>query len=242
MLNNIRIIMIETSHPGNIGSTARAMKTMGLTDLVLVNPLCEIDGQAVAMSCNATDVLQNCRIVNTLEEALEDRHLVFGTSARKRYLDWPLIDPREAAKRANDAVRSDMNVAVLFGRERNGLQNEELEQCHAHLFIPTNPDYTSLNLSQAVQIIAYEMRVGILGGEEYEPKDQLATPDQVQRFFDAYEEALLKMGCLDPRAPRKLMPRVKRIFQRAVLEEKEVNILRGITEQMLKLSELLEKD
>lgn len=236
MLENIRVILVETSHPGNIGSTARAMKTMGLSDLVLVNPVHEIDGQAVAMAANADDVLQNCKIVTSLDEALEGCHLVMGTSARKRYLDWPLVSPREAAEQANDTVRSDMKVAIMFGRERNGLINEELERCNVHIHIPTNPDYQSLNLSQAVQLISYEMRVAVVGADKHQPKDQLATPDQIERFFAAYEQALLQMKCLNPNAPRKLMPRLKRLFLRAQLEEIEVNILRGITEQMLKLS------
>lgn len=236
MLENIRIILIETSHPGNIGSTARAMKTMGLSDLVLVNPAHEIDGLSVAMAAHADDLLRDCKIVDSLDEALEGCHLIMGTSARKRYLDWPLITPREAAAKANDTIRSDMKVAVLFGRERNGLINTELERCNMHIHIPTNPDYQSLNLSQAVQLISYEMRVAIEGVEEYQPKDKLASSEQVEQFFTAYEKALLQMKCLNPKAPRKLMPRLKRLFLRAEMEDTEVNILRGITEAMIALS------
>jgi len=232
MLNALRIILIETSHSRNIGATARAMKTMGLSDLILVNPQEGIDDQARAMSSNAVDVLESAKIVGSLKEAIADCHYVLGTSARKRYLDWPLITPREAACEANHFVKSNMKVAVIFGRERNGLINEELEQCHAHVHIPANPEYLSLNLAQAVQLIAYELRLAILGSEKYRPKELLASPAQLEGFYNAVEEALLKLNFLEAKAPRKLMPRLRRLFQRVALEEVEVNILRGIFEEI----------
>lgn len=233
-LNNIRVVLIETSHSGNIGATARAMKNMGLSDLVLVNPIEKITGQEVAMASNALDLLDQARRVETLDDAISDCHLVLGTSARKRYLDWPLMTPRDAAQEACAVLNSDLNmkVAVLFGRERNGLLNEELEKCQAHIHIPTNPDYSSLNLAQAVQIIAYELRLACLDEQSYVPKDLLATPVQLEGFYQAVEETLLTMGFLDPKAPRKLMPRLRRLFQRVQMESVEVNIMRGIFEEM----------
>jgi len=233
-LNQIRIILIETTHSGNIGSTARAMKTMGLSDLVLVNPQDEIDDQARALSSNALDVLDNAKIVKTLGEAIADCDLILGTSARKRYLDWPLITPREAAEKSKDIIFSGMKVGIIFGRERNGLINEELERCHMHVHIPTNPDYSSLNLAQAVQLISYEMRLSLLDPKIPSPKDQLAKPENLEGFYGCLEEVLLDIGFLDPKAPRKLMPRLRRLFQRVVLEETELNILRGIFEEIKK--------
>ncbi len=234
MLSSIRIVLIETSHSGNIGATARAMKTMGLSDLVLVNPLDNVPGQERAMASNAVDIFENARRVETLDQAISDCHLVLGTSARKRYLDWPLITPREAASEANAMIHSGMKVAVLFGREKNGLLNQELEKCQAHVYIPANPDYSSLNLAQAVQIIGYEMRLACLGSEPYEPRDLLATPVQLEGFYGAIEQALLALEFLDPKAPRKLMPRVKRLFQRVKMEAVEVNLMRGVFEEIKK--------
>lgn len=232
MLENIRIIMIETSHPGNIGSAARAMKTMGLSDLRLVKPQRFPASEANIMACHADDVLENAKVVETLDEALEGCHFVLGTSARKRYLDWPLHTPRNAAEKAAEFVNSDMQAAIVFGREKNGLINEELEKCHAHVHIPTNPDYQSLNLSQAVQILSYEMRLACTEAVPYKPKDKLATPLQMEGLFESMEKACLELGFLDPKAPRKVLPRLKRLFQRYECENIEANILRGIFEMV----------
>ena len=238
-LNSVRIILVETSHPGNVGAVARAMKTMGLTNLILVNPKdpkVNFNPEAIAMASNAIDVLEAAQIVASLELAIADCHYILGTSARRRYLDWPLMTPREASAQVVNYVESKMQVAILFGRERNGLENYELERCHAHVYIPANPEYSSLNLAQAVQLVAYEMRLALLSEAEfaYTPKDPLALPGQLEGFYTAVEEVLLKIKFLDPKAPRKLMPRLKRLFQRFCLEEVEVKMLRGIFEELKK--------
>ena len=158
MLQNIRIVLVETSHTGNMGSVARAMKTMGLTNLWLVNPLVKPDSQAIALAAGASDVIGNAHIVDTLDEALAGCSLVVGTSARSRTLPWPMLDPRECGLKSV-AEAANTPVALVFGRERVGLTNEELQKCHYHVAIAANPEYSSLNLAMAVQVIAYEVRM-----------------------------------------------------------------------------------
>lgn len=158
MLQNIRIVLVETSHTGNMGSVARAMKTMGLTNLWLVNPLVKPDSQAIATAAGASDVIGNAQIVDTLDEALAGCSLVVGTSARSRTLPWPMLDPRECGLKSV-AEGQHAPVALVFGRERVGLTNDELQKCHYHVAIAANPEYSSLNLAMAVQVIAYEVRM-----------------------------------------------------------------------------------
>ncbi|OVA21841.1 tRNA (cytidine/uridine-2'-O-)-methyltransferase TrmJ [Klebsiella pneumoniae] len=158
MLQNIRIVLVETSHTGNMGSVARAMKTMGLTNLWLVNPLVKPDSQAIALAAGASDVIGNAQIVDTLDEALAGCSLVVGTSARSRTLPWPMLDPRECGLKSV-AEGQHAPVALVFGRERVGLTNDELQKCHYHVAIAANPEYSSLNLAMAVQVIAYEVRM-----------------------------------------------------------------------------------
>ena len=161
MLENIRIVLMNTSHPGNIGSVARAMKTMGLTDLCLVSPLQFPDPKADEMASNAVDVLAQATVVETLEDAIADCALVVGTSARTRKIPWPLLAPRAMAEKVREEAPTNQ-IAIVFGREQSGLSNEELERCHLHVNIPANPEYSSLNLGAAVQVIAYELRVAAL--------------------------------------------------------------------------------
>ena len=165
MLQNIRIVLVETSHTGNMGSVARAMKTMGLTNLWLVNPLVKPDSQAIALAAGASDVIGNAHIVDTLDEALAGCSLVVGTSARSRTLPWPMLDPRECGLKSV-AEAANTPVALVFGRERVGLTNEELQKCHYHVAIAANPEYSSLNLAMAVQVIAYEVRMAWLATQE----------------------------------------------------------------------------
>lgn len=165
MLQNIRIVLVETSHTGNMGSVARAMKTMGLTNLWLVNPLVKPDSQAIALAAGASDVIGNAQIVDTLDEALAGCSLVVGTSARSRTLPWPMLDPRECGLKSV-AEAANTPVALVFGRERVGLTNDELQKCHYHVAIAANPEYSSLNLAMAVQVIAYEVRMAWLATQE----------------------------------------------------------------------------
>lgn len=225
---SLRFILFEPSHPGNVGAVARAMKTMGFTELVLVNPACEIDGEARARSAGALDVLRDARICATLAQAIADCGYVVGASARRRRLNWPELDPRECA--ASIAGRpADQPVAVLFGPERAGLTNAELDLCNALVYIPSNPDYNSLNLASAVQLIAYELRCALVAEEpgpapDYPP----ATIQQMALFYEHLERALLSTEFLDAGNPRHLMRRLRRLFNRAQLDQNELNILRGM--------------
>ncbi len=166
MLDKISVVLIGTSHPGNIGSAARAMKVMGLTNLVLVDPACEIDEKSIALAAGAADIVANARIVKTLDEAVADCGLVIGSSARSRTLEWPQLDPRECGVRTINEAASHP-VAILFGRERTGLTNDELQKCHCHVYIPANPEYSSLNLAMAVQAVSYESRMAYLEPQKF---------------------------------------------------------------------------
>lgn len=231
MLQNIRIVLVETSHTGNMGSVARAMKTMGLTNLWLVNPLVKPDSQAIALAAGASDVIGNAQIVDTLDEALAGCSLVVGTSARSRTLPWPMLDPRECGlKSFSEAEQAP--VALVFGRERVGLTNEELQKCHYHVAIAANPEYSSLNLAMAVQVIAYEVRMAWLATQEkpVEPKEETAYPlvDDLERFYGHLEQTLLSTGFIREGHPGQVMNKLRRMFTRARPESQELNILRGI--------------
>lgn len=231
MLDNIRIVLVETSHTGNMGSTARAMKTMGLTNLYLVNPLVKPDSQAIALSAGASDVIGNATIVDTFDEAIAGCSLVVGTSARSRSLPWPMLEPRECGQRS--AMESEhAPVAIVFGRERVGLTNEELQKCHYHVAIPANPEYSSLNLAMAVQIISYEIRVAhldhIAAHEPVPEEEPYPLVDDLERFYAHLEETLHATGFIRPIHPGNIMSRLRRLFTRARPEAQELNILRGI--------------
>ncbi len=228
MLDNIRVVLVNTSHPGNIGSAARAMKTMGIHDLVLVDPVEPPDGRATAMAAGAVDVLANLRIVGTLAEAVADCGLVIGSSARSRTLDWPMLDPRQAGAKSI-AEASQHKVALVFGRERTGLTNDELQQCHYHVCIPANPEYSSLNLAMAVQTICYEVRMHSLA----EKPPAIATeayPQQqdLDRFYVHLEQILLQVNFLRADHPGNVMSKLRRLFNRVRPDSQELNILRGI--------------
>lgn len=231
-LDQIRIVLVHTSHPGNIGATARAMKNMGLRQLVLVAPKRFPDEEAVWRSANALDILDQAKVVDNLDEAIADCGLVVGTSARERRIPWPLLDPRQCAeKMLTDSPRGP--VAVLFGREDRGLTNEELQRCHVHVHIPTNPDYSSLNLAAAVQVICYELRMACLQEgvtvDETEGWDvPLAPADDVERFYEHLQEVLVGLDFMDPDNPKQVITRLRRLFNRVRLDQMEVNILRGI--------------
>ena len=231
MLQNIRIVLVETSHTGNMGSVARAMKTMGLTNLGLVNPLVKPDSQAIALAAGASDVIGNAQIVDTLDEALAGCSLVVGTSARSRTLPWPMLDPRECGLKSV-AEGQHAPVALVFGRERVGLTNDELQKCHYHVAIAANPEYSSLNLAMAVQVIAYEVRMAWLATQEkeVEPKEETAYPlvDDLERFYGHLEQTLLSTGFIREGHPGQVMNKLRRLFTRARPESQELNILRGI--------------
>ncbi|KAA8728825.1 MAG: tRNA (cytosine(32)/uridine(32)-2'-O)-methyltransferase TrmJ [Ewingella americana] len=233
MLHNIRIVLVETSHTGNMGSTARAMKTMGLSNLYLVNPLVKPDSQAISLAAGASDVIGNATIVDTLDEALAGCSLVVGTSARSRTLPWPMLEPRECGEKSAKTAET-APVALVFGRERVGLTNEELQKCNYHVCIPANPEYSSLNLAMAVQIIAYEVRVAYLALQEAgKPQVEYEeTPyplvDDLERFYQHLEQTLLQTGFIRQSHPGQVMSKLRRLFTRARPESQELNILRGI--------------
>jgi tRNA (cytidine32/uridine32-2'-O)-methyltransferase len=229
MLDQIRIILINTSHPGNIGSTARAMKTMGLEELYLVSPQQFPHDKAIEMSCGAADILDKAHLVATVEEAIADCTLVVGTSTRLRTIPWPLLTPREIAEKIK-LEQPQSEIAILFGREQTGLTNEELELCNLCVQIPANPDYSSLNIAAAVQIICYELRVAalqeILVADRWDYR--LANANEMERFFVHLQEVLIEIDFLKMNAPRKLMTRLRRFFLRARPDVMEMNILRGL--------------
>ncbi len=229
---NIRIVLVNTTHPGNIGGVARAMKNMGLSRLYLVAPVKFPDEQAVWRAASAADLLETAVIVPTVEEAIADCQFVVGTSARERRIPWPLLDPRQCAKRI-DTVSAKEQVAVMFGREDRGLTNEELQLCNLHLNIPTSDAYSSLNLAMAVQIVCYELRMLLVQpalpvSEDEQWDTPFATVENLERFYVHLEQALSDIEFLDPAAPRQLMARLRRLYGRVRLDEMELNILRGI--------------
>ena len=231
-LSRVRVVLMQTSHPGNIGGVARAMKNMGLSRLWLVRPDLFPHRMATSRASGAEDLLDSAVVVETLEEALADCRFVVGASARLRSIAWPLQDPRESARRMLEAA-DDGEVALLLGREQSGLTNEELERCHALVHIPANPEYSSLNLAAAAQVLTYELRMAALERIEIpkpaRKKDyRLATVAEMDGLYEHFEVALTEIGFLNPASPRKLMRRLRRLFNRAGLDEMEVNILRGI--------------
>nr|WP_254212311.1 RNA methyltransferase [Burkholderia multivorans] len=236
-----RFVLVEPSHPGNVGAAARALKTMGFSRLVLVAPRVphvQSDPEAVAMASGADDVLASAHVVSTLGEALSGVRWSIALTARTREYGPPRLAPRAAAAHACTQVESG-DIALVFGNERTGLANEHVEQCSALAHIPANPAYSSLNLAQAVQVLAYELRVAFLE-QASEPAQQpaadtgtLAQSDEIERMYLHLENALIALDFLDPRNPKKLMPRLRRLFARTGLEREEVNIMRGIAKHIL---------
>lgn len=228
MLQRIRVVLSHTSHPGNIGAAARAMKTMGLNDLYLVNPKEFPSAEATARASGADDVLANARVCSDINEALSGCQLAIGASARSRSIPCPVIDPRECAS----LVRSESeqhDVAVVFGCERSGLSNDEIDRCHYLVKIPTSSVYASLNLAAAVQIICYEIHVAHASDSEVDEAIQSpVTADEMERLYEHMEQTLVDLDFLDRSNPRLLMRRLRRLFNRSRPDENEVNILRGI--------------
>jgi tRNA/rRNA methyltransferase len=238
LFDRLRFVLVETSHPGNIGSAARAMKTMGFTDLVLVNPRdpnALQNAEAIALASGATDVLAGARIVGSLDEALAGANFSVALSARPREFSPPLFEPRALAQLL--ATDHGLHAALVFGNERFGLSNEQVGKCSALVNVPANPAYSSLNLSQAVQVLAYECRIAVPDGVPAQSDigfhGEPADAEQIEGMFRHLEQALIEIEFLDPANPKKLMPRLRRLFARSGLEVEEVNILRGIATQLI---------
>ncbi len=232
-LENIRIVLVGTTHPGNIGAAARAMKTMQQSKLVLVAPKIYPSAEATARATGADDILAKAEVYDDLKTAVADCELVIATTARRRSLPWPTITPRQCAEQITQAGAGE--TAIVFGRESSGLSNEELELSHLMLQIPANPDYSSLNLASAVQIVCYELLVNALSGSEPDADlnaETYASQKQMEMFYEHLEQGMIEIGYLDPDNPRRLMHRMRRLFNRARLEESEWKILRGLLSAM----------
>ena len=232
-LSRIRIVLSHTSHPGNIGAAARAMKTMGLTRLTLVNPKSFPDNEAIARSAGAEDVLVEAVVASSLDEALAGTVYAVAISARQRTLGPLPMQAREAAPEILSLAGTG-EVALVFGNETAGLSNEEVQRCQRTVFIPSNPEYSSLNLGAAVQLLAYELRLAAFDGRPPVVSKTVpfasppATNDDIERFYMHLQRVMVDTGFLDPQQPKRLMPKLRRLFGRSELERDEINILRGI--------------
>ena len=241
LLSRVRVVLTATSHPGNIGATARAMKNMGLTRLVLVTPKTFPSEEATARAAGAVDVLESAEVVETLDEALVGCRRVYGSSARPRRIGGEIVTPREAAGGCRQILEQwgDAEVAIVFGRERSGLTNDELDRCTSLLRIPTNPGYSSLNLAAAVQLLAYELRTELLSeagpvstslADKAGVREKGSEPissDDFEGLIDALTQEMVAVEFLDPDNPRYLLRRIRKIFQRVELDRAELNIFRG---------------
>ncbi|MFZ6747658.1 RNA methyltransferase [Undibacterium sp. Ren11W] len=239
LFKRLRFVLVGTSHPGNIGAVARAIKTMGFSELVLLNPRFPdalTNAEAIAFASGAQDILESAKIVNSIEEALQGCHYVAAVSARLREFSPPILDPRAFAQHVSHNFQEP--VALVFGNERYGLPNEIVVNCNVLINIPANPEYSSLNLAQAVQLLAYESRVAELSDSasavtEIGFQGSPASAVEIDGMYTHLEQALVAIDFLNPASPKKLMPRLKRLFSRSQLETEEVNILRGIAKKIL---------
>ena len=238
LLEKIRIVLVNTSHPGNIGATARAMKNMGLTKLSLVQPKQFPSLEALNRAAGAIDILDYAQVVDSLEEAVADCVWVAGTSARLRTIEWPIYEPRECVQQSLKFI-DEGEIAIVFGRENSGLTNEELEQCNALLHIPTNPEYSSLNVAAAVQVVSYEYRLALVNEKAQKSKgkkhqqDALARNEQLQGMHAHLKEALTSVDFFGTNNPDVIMRRLKGLFNRAATTQREVGIIRGICRAIL---------
>ena len=224
---NVRIVLIETSHPGNIGAAARAMKNMCLDKLYLVKPKDFPSAVATARASGADDVLANAVCCETLQEAVKDCSLVVGASARLRSVNWPELNPRQCAELVNVEEKNG-GVAIIFGREDSGLSNEELDKCQYLVHIPTNAEYSSLNIAAAIQVICYELHLASQEAVDEVSTEPRASGAQMEGFFQHMESALKEIGFLKPPSCQKLIRRLRRLYNRAQLDETDINILRGV--------------
>ena len=229
-LNTVKVVLVGTTHPGNIGAAARAIKNMGIFNLALVKPKEFPSDIAIYRSKAAKDILENAEMYESLEDAIAGCKLVVGTSARARSVPWPVFNPRDAAEEMSK-ISKQGNVAIVFGREDRGLTNDELGLCNFHVHIPSDPKYSSLNLSQAVQILAYEIRLAYSRDEvisEVKWDVDLANNEQTERLIDHMEELMQDVEFYDVENPRKLLLRVRRFFKRSKIDVMEANIFRGL--------------
>ncbi len=230
--DSIKVVLVGTTHPGNIGAAARAIKTMGLKHLDLVSPKEFPSDEAIYRSKAAKDILEKASTYETLLESVKECEVVIGTSARNRKVPWPVLNPKDASKEINLAVKNNSKVAIVFGREDRGLTNEELGLCNLHVHIPTTEEYSSLNLAQAVQIMTYEIRMSFIEIENLENNQEwdvdLASAEQTERLIEHMDELMKELEFYDTENPRKLLMRVRRFFKRSGIDVMEANIFRGL--------------
>lgn len=233
-LKNIRVVLCETAHPGNIGAAARAMKTMGLAQLTLVAPQRYPDPQAEWLAVGAADLLRAARVCAGLDEALAGSAFTVACTARPREVAVPMVEARAAAARMVEVARA-QPVALVFGNETYGLTQAEVSKCQLLATIPADPEFSSLNVAAAVQVLAYELRLAAIGATVRDRSGKApehATHEEIERFYEHLERSLLAAGFLNPRSPKKLMARLRRLFGRAQLEQEEINILRGVVKTL----------
>ena len=241
---SIRFVLARTSHPGNIGAAARAIRTMGFWRLVLVAPQRYPDPQVTAMAAGADDVLANMVVVASVPEALADCTRVYGLSARRRGVNLPELDPRTAVGEIAPLLRRGREIALLFGNERSGLDNEELSACHAMIRIPSAEDFPSLNLAQAVQLMAWELRMATQGAMPEAPSDHDAPPataDQMERFFEHLFTTMHEIDFHKGRSAKTIEQRVRRLFHRAQPDARELRILHGILADAERMASLAKR-
>jgi len=229
-MDNIRFVLVGTTHPGNIGAAARAMKTMGLSNLHLVSPKIYPSAEATARASGADDILHKAQVHDSLDDALVGCHYAFAMSARLRHLPVPVVNPRQAVEQL-EKFDDNTHIAIVFGREHSGLSNDELDRCQYLVNIPANPDYSSLNLAAAVQVLAYELKMSFQPNIDFgrvgEEREAI-TNDDLSHLYDHFERSLTTIGFLDKENPRFLMRRIKRLFNRADLDRNELQIMHGI--------------
>ena len=225
--DNIEFVLVEPSHPGNVGAAARAIGTMGFKNLVLVKPTKHPHPESRARSSGALDILLDARVCDTLEEAIADSSLVIGTTARQRRISVPIDSIHECTQSIFESSLK-QKVSIIFGPETSGLSNDDIDRCNRLVYIPTGEMHSSLNLSMAVQVIAYQLNLAFFGLEEGQETRDLASGKEMELFYEHLEDVLLETGFLNPTNPKQLMRRLKALFNRAQLDDNEVNIMRGI--------------
>ncbi|TQV86458.1 RNA methyltransferase [Aliikangiella coralliicola] len=241
MLDKINIVLSNTTHPGNIGAAARAMKVMGLSRLTLINPSQFPSAEASRRASRATDILADAKVCSSIEEAITDSRLIVGTSARTRSLPSKLVTPRQLVEKILNH-RDNVPVAILFGTENSGLTNDELHLCHYHVCIPTNPDYSSLNLASAVQLIAYEMRLGLadvemLPSQNIGDNEMMISREQMVGLLSHFDQVMQQTGYVIPEYKKQLDQRMNRLLSKAEVTQSELNILRGFLSSVGKYCE-----
>ena len=224
----VQIVLVETSHPGNIGSVARAMKNMGLSNLVLINPKKFPHDEAIALAGNAGDVLEQAQVFSSIEEAVKNSKIIFATSARERTIEWPVASVKDAAQEINQLAAENIEVSILFGREDRGLTNEELQLSNKHLIIPADPEYPVLNIAMSTQVVCYELYQAS-HNEPIGPWQDFPeyTSQELQHLIDHFTETVFKLDLIDPKNPKQILTRMERMFRRLYPDQMEGNFLRG---------------